>query len=348
MSQEKVKIKLIDQIKEAAKKRDVLFKELEAFRVFDGVADGDTDLIIEKFGDLAIVHDYGTGTMIYETISDAANEIAESIDVRSIYYRRRVKAEGHLEREEAKLIFGPRKEEILVNEGNIKFIIRPERAINGGLFLDTRDLRRFLLEKCHNKKVLNTFAYTGSLGIVAYIGGAREVVQVDSSKSILAWAKDNFEINKDHTSQKASENPMRFITEDVLTFIKRESRRISDKKSENKKDKEKDKDIAPYDLIIIDPPTFGRSSKGVFKVERDMRELLNESTKILSGNGALVISVNNASLTVTDLKKVTQSILKENSIKLKFVTEIFAPKKDFLSPLNASSVMRAIYLETSR
>lgn len=65
----------------------------------------------------------------------------------------------------------------------------------GGLFLDMQSVREYLAVSSSGFRVLNLFCFTGSLGVAALAGGAREVVQVDVSKMALTWAKENFELN---------------------------------------------------------------------------------------------------------------------------------------------------------
>ena len=109
-------------------------------------------------------------------------------------------------------------------------------------------------------RVLNLFAYTGLSSIVCAKAGA-SVVHVDSSRTSNETAKKL-------SDENGVGDKIRFITEDSLSFMKKEGRR------ENK-----------YDLIILDPPTFGRGNKGqVFKIEEKLAELILEAKKLLSEN----------------------------------------------------------------
>ncbi len=108
-------------------------------------------------------------------------------------------------------------------------------------------------------KVLNLFAYSGGSTLASAMGGAA-VCHLDASKGMVDWARNNAEINglKDH--------PIRWIVEDVIKFCKREEKRGS-----------------RYDGIILDPPSFGRGSKGeVFKIEDEIGPLLSLITSLLT------------------------------------------------------------------
>lgn len=109
------------------------------------------------------------------------------------------------------------------------------------------------------KKVLNLFAYTGGMTMAAAKGGA-DVTHLDAAKGIVTWARENAALND------LSAHPIRWIVDDVTKFLQREKRRN-----------------ATYDAIIMDPPTFGRGKAGeVFKIEKDLYELIELSLSLLS------------------------------------------------------------------
>lgn len=87
-------------------------------------------------------------------------------------------------------------------------------------------------------KVLNLFGYTGVASLVAAAAGA-EVTHVDASKKAIGWARENQALSR---LEKA---PIRWICEDAMKFIQREERRGS-----------------RYDIILTDPPKFGRGPNG--------------------------------------------------------------------------------------
>ncbi|HEY4830977.1 MAG TPA: class I SAM-dependent methyltransferase [Waddliaceae bacterium] len=108
-------------------------------------------------------------------------------------------------------------------------------------------------------RILNLFAYSGGATIAAASAGA-EVCHLDSSKGMVAWARENAELNG------CSDNPIRWIVDDVKKFLARELKRAQQ-----------------YDGIIVDPPSFGRGNRGeVFKIERDLPHLLEQCRKLLS------------------------------------------------------------------
>jgi len=87
-------------------------------------------------------------------------------------------------------------------------------------------------------KVLNLFGYTGLASLVAARAGA-EVTHVDASKKAIGWARENQEV------ARLTDKPIRWICDDAMKFVEREARRGSH-----------------YDLILLDPPAYGRGPKG--------------------------------------------------------------------------------------
>ncbi len=131
----------------------------------------------------------------------------------------------------------------------------PEQAVNWDFMAEQmkRSGRKDL-------KILNLFAYTGGATVAAAAAGAEEVVHVDSSKGMVAWAKENI------AASGLAERKVRFIVDDVTKFVAREIRRGR-----------------KYDGIIMDPPSYGRGPNGeVWKLEDEIYGLLEQCMQILS------------------------------------------------------------------
>lgn len=136
----------------------------------------------------------------------------------------------------------------------------PEQAYNWNL------IREKIKEAKRKVKVLNLFAYTGASSIAALKEGA-SVVHVDSSRGMIDWAKENVKLNN------LEDAPIRFLVDDVRKFVKKEIRR------KNK-----------YDIIIMDPPSFGRGAKSeVWNIENDLDDLIKDVSLLLSDKPLLFI-----------------------------------------------------------
>jgi 23S rRNA (cytosine1962-C5)-methyltransferase len=128
-------------------------------------------------------------------------------------------------------------------------------------------------------QVLNLFAYSGGSTLAAAAGGAA-ACHVDASKGMVDWARENASLNA------FEEKPIRWIVEDVAKFLEREHKRGR-----------------TYDIVILDPPSFGRGARGeVFKIENDLPPLLARIRKLLSPEAdALLLSCHTPELTPVGL-----------------------------------------------
>lgn len=144
-----------------------------------------------------------------------------------------------------------------VNPTNFKHTgLFPEQAVNWDFMMDKIRNRK---NKGKDVKVLNLFAYTGAASMACAKAGA-EVVQVDSSRGMTEWAKENKHLCG------LDDAPIRFIVDDAVKFVQREFRRGH-----------------KYDGIVMDPPSYGRGpNKEVWKFEKSMNYLFEEVLKIVS------------------------------------------------------------------
>lgn len=137
----------------------------------------------------------------------------------------------------------------------------PEQAVNW-------DFTRKLIRESGRKdvKVLNLFAYTGGATVACLKEGA-SVVHVDASKGMTNWAKENAQ-----ASGVAGGN-VRWIVDDCLKFVQREIRRGN-----------------KYDIVILDPPSYGRGPKGeIWHLEDSLYDFMLDVKEVLSDNPMMVL-----------------------------------------------------------
>ncbi len=158
----------------------------------------------------------------------------------------------------------------VISYRDMKFNIKKMGFKHTGLFPEQAYNWNYLREKITNEKreinVLNLFAYTGGATVACMMAGAR-VVHVDSSRGMVDWAKENVKVNH------LDETKIRYIVDDVLKFVKREIRRGH-----------------KYDVIIMDPPSFGRGANGeVWDIEKNLYELLVLCQDLLSDKPLMML-----------------------------------------------------------
>ena len=306
----------------ATARRASLLNNLEMVRIVDGIEDGLPGLVIDKFG-LALVikielESANRGTQFTQEIINGAQKICEATGTSSILlYENR----GSKSRSEPELVFGPACDEIILGEGPSKFLVKPLTHFSAGFFIDMREVRDRIREISAGRKVFNGFCFTGSLGIAALSGGARLVTQVDISKSALNWARRNLELNPIKLDQEC-----KFITEDCLKFMEREAKRIA-------------KGTEPYQIIIIDPPTFGSSGGVTFSLKKEFSRLCGVAFSMLDTEGSVIFTTNWREVSAQDVLTELKKSAKESGRKVVEESHLLPPSQDFVAlPLESSSM----------
>lgn len=162
----------------------------------------------------------------------------------------------------------------------------PEQAVNWDWMINKIKKEK---QKKKEIKVLNLFAYTGGATVACLYAGA-SVCHVDSSKGMTTWAKENV------ISSGLKNKPVRFIVDDVIKFVNREIRRGN-----------------KYDAIIMDPPSYGRGTKGeVWQFENNIYDLVKLCTKVLSDKPIFfLINSYTTGISSTVLKNILDLTVKE-------------------------------------
>lgn len=136
----------------------------------------------------------------------------------------------------------------------------PEQAVNWDYTADV------IKNAGRPVKVLNLFAYTGGATVSALAAGA-SVVHVDASKGMTMWAKENA------VSSGVADSPVRWIVDDCIKFVQREIRRGN-----------------RYDIIIMDPPSYGRGPGGeVWKLENEVYSFVELCSQVLSDEPLMML-----------------------------------------------------------
>ena len=136
----------------------------------------------------------------------------------------------------------------------------PEQAVNWKMTAD------IIKNAGRPVKVLNLFAYTGGATVAALKAGA-SVTHVDASKGMTQWAKENA------AASHVADCPVRWLVDDCMKFVQREIRRGN-----------------TYDIIIMDPPSYGRGPGGeVWKIENEVYSFVEECSKLLYEDSLMVL-----------------------------------------------------------
>lgn len=174
------------------------------------------------------------------------------------------------------------------------YSLKTDSGFSPGLFLDQRENRKYIRSHSADKRVLNLFSYTSGFSVQAALGGAKEVTTVDVSKKFLDWSRENFKLNN------LDSEKYEFFSQDTIVFLKGSVKRQRQ-----------------WDLIICDPPSFGRSKVSVWKIEKDLPELAQLLLQCLAKKGELLFTCNLEKKSRDEIIKLFTSKIKNQPIKIK-------------------------------
>lgn len=262
---------LVDLVIRALEAREHLFDSAHqtALRIFNGFTEGDRNLVIDLYGATLVLHNYA------EDVSygmHLVNEAQESLRERFSWLRAGIAKIRHGSTQAEKcgqLLFGELPDR-KIQEHGVWYAVDLTMNRDASFYLDTRNLRRWLIDNMRDRSVLNTFAYTGSLGAAAMAGGARRVVQLDLHRQFLNLAKESYRLNGFPIQNND------FISADFFPAVGRFKR--SDER---------------FDCAVIDPPFFSTTPKGKVDQVNESARLINKVRPLIHDGGTL-IAINNA------------------------------------------------------
>jgi len=236
-----------------------------ACRMVFSEADGLSGMTADRYGDYLLVQ--WTSFALAQRQDIILDALKQSLKPKGIWLRTE-KGIGEMEGLEIRdgLLDGeapPRPLEF--QENGLTFSVDVVEGQKTGYFFDQRDNRRAAAAYARDASVLDMFCYTGGFGIAtAALGGAREVLCVDSSQSALEIARANAERN-------GVADRMRFENSNAY-------RKLEELQQQGKK----------FDLVILDPPKMARNQNGVEKAVRGYFSLNRLAVDLIPTGGILV------------------------------------------------------------
>ncbi len=241
----------------------------EALRLFNGFLEGCPELLVDVYASTLLLYDY----------AEKPDSLEEVLPAVRHFYRQRLpwihcmitktRISKHVSKRQGESDGGGQPVHRIM-EHNTWYAIDLTMNQDASFYLDTRNLRQWLRENAQGWHILNTFAYTGSLGIAALAGGASHVIQTDRSRKFLELAEESYEVNGYATS--AHEH----IIGDFFPIIgrMRHGRTL-------------------FDCVIVDPPFFSATDRGTVDLLSQSQRILNKVRPLIRDGGYLV-AINNA------------------------------------------------------
>lgn len=260
---------LIALLDAALKARTQLIEEdhQQAFRLFNGFLEGFPNLALDVYARTALIHNYSSMDG-QDSIAEVLAWIKESLAWIGCVILKSRNTQNPAEKR-GQLIFGSQPD-IKIRENGVWYSIDLTMNRDASFYLDTRLLRLWARQQLTGQRILNTFAYTGSLGVAALAGGATRVVQLDRSRQFLRLATQSCKLNHLPVDQKD------ILEQDFFPAVGQLKR-----------------NGVMFDCVFLDPPFFASSNKGRVDLETGSTRLINKVRPLIVDGGRLV-AINNA------------------------------------------------------
>ncbi len=255
----------------AADQRQALVTQdhTSAFRIFNGFYEGFPQLLADIYAETLVLTYFGkdpqpAGKLIDQAVEEIKNRIPWITCVI-------VKHHHHaLPEFKRGILHSGSQPAQWIEEHEVRYALDLRINQDAGFYLDTRNLRKWIREKSSGLQVLNTFAYTGSLGVAALAGGARQVLQMDLNRRFLEMSHKSASLNGILPTRS------KLLAEDFfvgVAHLKRSGRL--------------------FDLVFLDPPYFSVTEKGRVDQAGESHRLINKVRPLVK-DGGRIVAVNNS------------------------------------------------------
>lgn len=262
-----------------------------AYRLFNGVFEGDPTFSIDIYNNAAVLHSYQQTIEMskIDTIVSFIKQNLPNITFALLKQRNSKKSEERI----GIRLFG-NEPVVEIKENGVHYAIDLMMNQDSGIYLDTANLRKWLKGNSQGKSVLNTFSYTGSLGIAALAGNALNVIQQDKNKSYMRFSRISSQLN--------GFEPER-LTHHINDFFPAMAGYR----------KQRDE----FDIVILDPPIISNTGKGKVELELNYLSLINKIRPLVADQGTLVLVNNALFLSGKALMDQLSPVFEDKYIKIK-------------------------------
>lgn len=237
---------------------------ITAYRLINSESDGLPGLIVDRYGDFLVCQFLSAGAEYWK--NEIVAILYQLLPVAGIYNRSdvEIRQKEGLSPHRGVLWGNAPPELIEIQEADVRMQVDILNGHKTGAYLDQRENRMAIAPFCQGKRVLNCFAYTGGFGLWAMQGGAKHVINIESSPYFIQLAERNIAANGFNQSQFEQ------IPKDVFQVLRqfRESHR-------------------KFDIIILDPPKFAESANQLSKASRGYKDINWLAFQLLDPGGML-------------------------------------------------------------
>ncbi len=300
----------------AIEARKGLFARLAAegtdcVRLFHGRAEGMPGLAVDRYGPVLLAQSWGVA--LDEPVRRAVAALDPSLA--PAFVRRDAR--------ESEAPVDSRLEAPIGRELGLAYDVRPyHRGQDPLLFLDLRVARRWVRDHARGASVLNLFAYTCGVGVVAAANGATEVWNVDFARSALEIGRANAARNG------IPESALRTIEENAIPVL----RQLAGLPITGRARTRPYLRLAPrtFDLVVLDPPRWAKTPFGAIDVVRDYPSLLKPAIGCVAPGGRLLVTHHVPNVAIDDFERTVRRTAEKIGREIREI-ERLVPDEDFPS-----------------
>lgn len=283
-------------------------EDTTAFRLINAEGDRLPGLTVDVYQDYLVVNVYTKSIEVY--LEDILDRIEQKMPVKGVVVKRRYQSINVPDSEWIRGEEAPAP--LMVKENGLVYATYLNEGWMTGIFLDQREVRRYLLDTSQpSDRLLNLFSYTGAFSIGTAVKGGH-TTSVDVANRSRALTEEQFRLNGIEPSQQAI---YVFDAFKFLPYAKRQGMK--------------------FNRIVIDPPSFARTKKRIFRVVKDYPELIQESLPVLDKGGELILSTNAAHWPSRSFDQMIAASFKKNARSYRCVKSFGLPA-DFKTPKQSS------------
>ena len=274
--------------------------DTNVYRLVHGEGDGLPGLIVDYYNGLVVMQCHSVGMYnARQIIADALVKILGD-KLHSIYD----KSDGTIPFKadttaENGFLYGQTDNSEVIEYGH-RFLIEPVDGQKTGFFIDQRENRKLLQQYVKDKKVLNTFCYSGGFSVFALEAGATHVTSVDSSAKAIALVDKNIELNFGKTDKHLS------VGNDVGAFLTN--------------------DTEKYDVIILDPPAYAKHNNALDNALKGYARLNKKGFEALNKGGILFTFSCSQVVTKDDFRRAVFTAAAQSGKTVKILHQLHQPE----------------------
>jgi 23S rRNA (cytosine1962-C5)-methyltransferase len=252
----------------AYEQRQTSGNSVQVYRLFNGFYEGYPGLVIDRYGPTLVIVDHGVPGESITEIKKIVNWSTKNLaGLDSVLLKQRQHPDKQMKNG---IIIAGNVPTESISEFGVQYALNLQINQDASFYLDTRNLRKWLLNHMSGCCVLNTFAYTGSLGVAAGAGSAKKVIQTDINRKFLEIAQQSWDLNA------FPKERCKILAGDFFRVTGR--MRLKD---------------LLFDCVILDPPFFSITDAGSVDLEQETTRLINKVRPLVAHKGYLIV-INNA------------------------------------------------------